>query len=108
MADLTDQILPRIKADRLPGLDLGADFVYPDYAGGSILNIPSSLCRIFAAPELEAAALHPEIHSALQGGVRRVVFILMDAMALHRLRQWIAEGLTPVWKRLEQQGIWLP
>jgi hypothetical protein len=108
MADLTDQLLPRIKSYRLPGLDLGADFIYPDYAGGSILNIPSSLCRTFGAPEFEAAGLYPEIDSVLQNGVRRVIFILMDAMALHRLRQWMEEGLTPVWKRLEQQGILAP
>ncbi len=109
MADLTDQLMPRIKAYRLPGLDLGADFIYPDYAGGSILNIPSSLCRIFGAPDFEAAALCTRRYSPLfEGGVRRVVFILMDAMALHRLRQWMAEGLTPVWKRLEQQGILAP
>ncbi len=108
MADLTDQLLPRIKDNRLPGLDLGAEFIYPDYAGGSVLNIPSSISRIFAAPELGAGPLRSEIVSAIQGDIHRVVFILMDALSLHRMRQWLAEGLIPVWKRLEEQGLLAP
>jgi predicted AlkP superfamily pyrophosphatase or phosphodiesterase len=108
MADLTDLVMPRIKANRLPGLDLGAEFIYPDYAGGSVLNIPSSICRIFEAPDFGAPPLHPEILSAIQGDVRRVVFILVDALSLHRMRKWLAEGLAPVWKRLEQQGLLAP
>ncbi len=108
MADLTDQLLPQIKAKRLPGLDLGDSFVYPDYAGGAVLNIPSSLCRIFDAPEFETPALYPHMLSTLQGDVRKVVFILMDALSLHRLRRWMEEGLAPVWQRLEQEGLLAP
>jgi len=44
--------MPRIKANRLPGLELGNDFIYPDYAGGSILNIPSSLAAFWALQTL--------------------------------------------------------
>lgn len=108
MTDLTDQLLSRIKANRLPGLNLGDDLIYPDYAGGSILNIPSSLCRILGASDFGAVPLRQEILSFMDVGIQRVIFILMDALALHRLRQWLAEGLTPVWKRLEQQGLLAP
>lgn len=52
--------------------------------------------------------MYPEIQSVFEGDVRHVVFILMDALSLQRLRQWLAEGLTPVWKRLEQQGLLVP
>lgn len=108
MADLTERFMPRIKANRLPGMDLGTDFIYPDYAGGSILNIPSSLCRLLGASDFGAALLYPEISSALGGEVKRVVFILMDGLGLRRLRQWLAEGLTPVWKTLVEQGVLVP
>jgi hypothetical protein len=108
VADLTDQLIPQIIANRLPGLDLGADFTYPDYTAGSILNVPASLCRSLGAPDFGAPPLRPVIASAMPLGVRRLVFILMDALSLSRFRRWLAEGLTPVWPRLEQQGLLAP
>ncbi len=40
MSDITSQILPHLKAFRLPGLHLDSDFVFPDYQGAR-----SSTCR---------------------------------------------------------------
>ena len=47
MPDLTAQMLPRLETNRLPGLELGDSFLYPDYNGNSILNIPASLCQLW-------------------------------------------------------------
>jgi predicted AlkP superfamily pyrophosphatase or phosphodiesterase len=33
-----------------------------------------------------------------------VILILVDALALHRLQRWMADGTAPVWARLAQQG----
>ena len=62
MTDLTAALLPKLKAHRLPGFDLGDDFVYPNYQGGSILNVASTLCDLFGVPEIGAPALMDEIH----------------------------------------------
>jgi hypothetical protein len=108
MADLTAERLPALYAYRLPGVNLGDDKIYPNYSGNSILNIPSSICRLLevsglGAPPLETALLDP-----LGTEVRRVVLVLMDALALHRLQGWMAAGLAPAWEKLSQQGLLAP
>jgi hypothetical protein len=108
MPDLTNDLLPRLQAHRLPGLDLGDDFIYPHYPSGSIMNIPSSLCQLFEMPGLGAEPLFPEILSQLGDDVRRVVFILMDALSLGHFREWLAEGVTPVWNHLLEDGFLAP
>lgn len=112
MPDLSTDLLPRLKAHRLPGLELGKSggevVIYPNYHGQSILNIPSSLCRIFGAPSLGAEPLIPEILHPLEDGVERVIFILMDALGLKNLQQWLAEGRLPLWNRLVEEGMLAP
>jgi hypothetical protein len=104
MTDLTSALLPKLSATRLPGLNPGAGFILPDYAGGSILNLPSSLSRWLGAPALGAGPLRGELTAPFERGYRRVLLILVDALALHRLQRWMADGTAPVWQRLAQQG----
>ncbi len=108
MPDLSSELLPRLKKHRLPGLNLGDDLIYPQYEGQSILNIPASVGQLLGAPGLEGTPLIPEILSPLGEGIRRVVMVLMDSLALHRLQRWIADGTTPVWGRLAQEGLLAP
>jgi len=61
MPDFVNQILPGLRQHRLDGLDLGTEFVYPNYEGRSILNIPSSICQFFGSPTLGARPLVSEI-----------------------------------------------
>lgn len=107
-SDLTSTLLKRLQDYRLPGFDLGEEFIYPNYDGQSILNIPSGICRLLDTPEFGAPALIPDILYPLGEGVRRVVFVLVDALALHRLQRWMAEGAVPVWERLQRNGILAP
>src|SRR3989304_1196008 len=106
MPDLTTQLLPRLESNRMPGLDLGDGFIFPDYRGGSILNLPDSLCQLFGIPELNHKPLHPEILSGLLDGgtVRRIVLVLMDALSLHRLQRWMQDGglgeTAPIWQQI--------
>jgi hypothetical protein len=104
MSDITSEILPRMKAYRLPGLELDGDFIHPDYLGGSILNLPSSICQWLGAEPLGAAPLRPELTITSSSGIRRVILILVDALALHRLQRWMSDGTAPVWARLADQG----
>jgi predicted AlkP superfamily pyrophosphatase or phosphodiesterase len=104
MTDLTSDLLPRLREKRLPGLDLGDGFLLPDYAGGSILNLPSSVCRWLGAPGLGAEPLRLDLTASFDRTYRRVILILVDALALHRLQRWMADGTAPVWSCLAQQG----
>ena len=112
MPENSHDLRSAIQAYRLPGLDLGPEWVYPNYQGRSILNLPSSVCRAFGLPGIGAPALEDSyLELALderQPEVRKVILILMDALALHRLQQWMAHGLAPVWGELARQGILAP
>lgn len=114
MPDLIAQLLPHLETNRLPGLDLDENTIYPDYAGGSILNLPASLCRLLNVPELIGRPLHAELLTPLLGSgtVQRIVLVLMDALSLHRLQRWSQGGglgeTAPVWDRLAQDGFLAP
>ncbi len=108
MSDLTSQRLPLLKATRLPGLPTGETFLYPHYAGNSILNIPDTVCRLLGAPEISGRPLEGLIYRPLGEGIRRVVTILVDALALHRLQRWMEDGTAPVWRTLRSEGVLAP
>ncbi len=104
MTDTTSKILPHIQATRLPGLKLDDEFIQPDYQGGSILNIPASICQMFGAEPLASTALEPGRMIQPAAGPRRVILVLVDALSLHRLQRWMLDGTAPVWSRLAEQG----
>jgi hypothetical protein len=108
MPDLTPDLLPTIKSYRLPGFDLGDEFIYPNYSGRSVLNIPASLCRLLDLPDFGAKPLHVDMLSPLGDGYQRVIFVLVDALSLSRLRRWMAEGNASVWQRLAGDAVLAP
>ena len=108
MPDLTAEMLPRLTRHRLPGLDLGDEFIYPNYEGYSILNLPGSVCRLLGVPDFGASPLAEDLLSPLGDGIQRVVVVLVDALAFLRLRKWMTDGTTPVWGRLADEGLFAP
>jgi predicted AlkP superfamily pyrophosphatase or phosphodiesterase len=108
MPDLTPELLPILKDYRLPDLNLGDEFIYPHYEGGSILNLPSSLCRLLGAPEIGPAPLLPPYTSTLGEGFQRVILVMMDALGFRRFKRWIGDGGLPPWSRLAQEGVFAP
>ena len=104
MTDITSKILPEIKTYRLPGLELEGNFVHPEYHGGSILNLPPSICQWLGIPQLGENTLHPELLVPNSSDVRRVILVLVDALSLHRLQRWMSDGTASVWSRLAEQG----
>ena len=108
MPDLTPLFLPQLKNNRISGFDMGTELILPAYDGQSILNIPSSICHWLGAPGLASPKLTPQILEKLQGEFQRVIVVLMDALALHRLQRWMTDGTAPIWQELSQQGILAP
>jgi hypothetical protein len=108
MADLVPELLTNLSRHRLPGIDLGEGFVYPDYSGHSVLNVPTSVCQWLGVPALGVDPLESTALTDLAQGSRHIVLVLMDALALHRLRGWIKEGITPLWGSLAEEGVLLP
>ena len=111
MPDLTAELLPKLRAHRLPDLSLGEEFVYPDYLGRSILNLPGSVCQLLGVPEFGVAPLAAEYLAPLGEGEEappRVLVILMDALSLQRLQRWLDGGLAPLWEQLAERGVLAP
>jgi len=108
MPDLTHQLLPRLENHQLSGLNLPNEFIHPNYQDQSILNIPDSICHWMDIPRIGEGALVSEILDPLGKGVQRVILILMDALALHRLKSWMDAGTASVWRSLMQEGLLAP
>jgi hypothetical protein len=105
---MSDPQLEKILAHRLSDLDLGSGFVYPDYSGRSIVNLPSSICNLLGVPGLGAPALHADLLAQLGGPYRRVVFLLVDALAFSRLQKWMQLPEFAIWKQLSEKGSLAP
>lgn len=111
MPDLTQEFLPALLSHRLPEIWLGDGFVYPQYSGRSLLNVPDSLCRLLGVPEIGVGAFDPGLLARLDlapGSARRVMLILVDALSLSRLRRWISAGAAPALQDLIERGHLIP
>lgn len=108
MAELVGERLTLLRQHRLPEFDLGGERIYPDYLGNSILNLPATVCQWLQVGGIGAPPLDVELAGALGEGLRHVILILMDSLALHRLQRWMSDGTAPVWKTLAQQGVLAP
>jgi len=106
MTDLTTELIPRLKAHKLPGLDLPDDLIHPNYDGLSILNTPNSLGVLLGVPPKNGVPpLSAEILSPLGEEIDKVLVILMDALALHRLKAWMADQPDMIWNQLAADGV---
>lgn len=101
MQDLTESTLDRIEQHRIPGLDLGAQTIYPNYDGLSILNLPASISRwlgagVLAHPPLQLAKL-----DELAEGINQVILVLVDAVSFDRCRRWLSRSARAYDESLE-------
>ena len=89
---------------------LGSDIVWPRYDGYSIANLPSTFAAILGAqmPTPALAPLPKELWGDLAGDVRRVVFVLVDALGYRRLLHAIEADADSVWKLLIERGRLFP
>ena len=109
--DLAAEFERRIREHRL--LELaeffrGEEFVMPHYGGLSIANLPATMAGLLGR-KLEAAEppLPARAWSDLSGGVRRVVWVILDAVGYRHFRRLLEAGDT-VWSRLAQEGTLVP
>ncbi|TAK11769.1 MAG: hypothetical protein EPO32_10900 [Anaerolineae bacterium] len=106
MPDITDSLLPALRATRLPDLPLPDDLQAPAYDGNSILNLPPTIARTLGVAPFGAAPLAVPGLENLAGGAQRVILLLMDSLALHRFQAWLPDN--PFWARLMQDGLLAP
>jgi hypothetical protein len=108
MPDLSDTLLPRLAARSLPGLPLlPAEFVLPDYSGGSIANLPAQIASWLGAGPFGGLPLHPEVAAPLGDQARQVVVVLVDALGYRRFRDLLAVPGS-AWERIQRRGVLAP
>jgi hypothetical protein len=92
----------------LTDLNLPADLQAAHYEGQSIVNVASSVTQLLSAAALPSPALRQEILAPLGKGTKRVVLLLLDALAYHRLTDWMAAGNLPALQKLADEGVLAP
>jgi hypothetical protein len=104
MQDLTPSLLKKIENNRLRGIELGPDSIYPAYDGLSILNLPASVSQWLGAGPLHHPPLDiPELDHLSQD-VEQVVVLLVDAVSLHRYQRWLSSSAAR-FKHALQDGL---
>jgi hypothetical protein len=100
MPDLTPALLPRLQSHRLPGLDLGGDFVYPHYTGYSLLNLTASICQALGAPLPGVPPLAADALPVSGREFRRVVLLALDGLGLESFRAHLRSRPESIWGKL--------
>lgn len=92
MPNLTARLLPRLKANRLTGINLGANTIHPAYQGLSLANLPASICHWLGAPTFGIAPLEDEILKSVSGPFDRVILLVVDGLGMTHLQRMLALG----------------
>lgn len=108
MPDLTQEILPLLRANQLPGLDSGYEFIYPFYDGLSLLNVPTSICRWLGVPDIMSKPLIPLIGKSLNARYQNVILTLVDALSFSTFQQLLNERRLPLSAELVGGGVMAP
>jgi hypothetical protein len=108
MSKVVTSLFNKIKQFKSKKMKISEEFVLPMYEGQSILNVPSSICKLLDIPTMQSPPLLDEILSPLGEDIENVIFILVDAMAYHRLIKWMEEDKSLVWNKLSESGILAP
>lgn len=112
MRDLLPDLLPRIEAHRLNGLDAGADAIYPYYNNLSLVNIPASVCHWLGAPQFGAPQLADEILDLYPRTFQHIILLVVDGMGLNTMQQALklaeSDADYAVWGDLASDGALAP
>ncbi|MEP7200834.1 MAG: alkaline phosphatase family protein [Chloroflexota bacterium] len=86
LADTIYKSISKESKSRFDELGLPDHFVAPNYDGRSIVNVPSSIVKTFGG-KMRTAPLDPLILGALARGVKRIVFVVVDALGYDKLNE---------------------
>lgn len=89
MQNLISTLLPQIQAHRLPldpRLQADADFIFPNYGGLSLVNLPASVCAWLGIPAFGAPPLAGIVMNQHARVFRHVILLVVDGMGLDTLQ----------------------
>ena len=109
--ELAYQIESSIRRDVPPfAAQLGDDVVWPRYDGYAIANLPATFAAILGT-QMPAPALAPlpaDLWRDLGRDVRRIVFVLIDALGYRRFRRALEADSKSGWRPLVERGRFFP
>ena len=109
MLDLTKSCLEKIKTKRISQLNFNQDFVFPNYDGYSVANLPASIFSWLGSTLDGSTPLSPELTTPLTGQYEQVILLLVDSLGLalfNRLLMRIVEqGKNPLWYPLLDSSV---
>jgi hypothetical protein len=108
MTDSLEKLIAASTETKLHSQARDQHFIYPRYEGESILNILPSVAALLGVDGFQHPGLEPKILSPLQREPQNIILILMDALAYHRLENWLAEEKDLGWHQLNDQGVLTP
>lgn len=108
MTDLSAQILPKIKQQRIEAVPLSGDLTLPYYDGLSLVNIPGTVARLLDAPEFGKPALDSAILEKLSAPYKKVILLLVDALGYRLLQELMLKEEDLVWRKYFDQAIFSP
>jgi predicted AlkP superfamily pyrophosphatase or phosphodiesterase len=106
--EILPEIYPRLKAETLPGLDLGEGMIYPAYDGLSIANLPGTICQLLGVPPLGVPPLDNTILSRLPANPRHVILLVLDGLGFGAFQRYQADPGMPAWNSLQSRAVFAP
>lgn len=108
MTEISQNILQNIKNNPQTGFKLDPEFISPHYQGYSILNIPASAASLLNTPGFSSSPLAPEFTNPIQGDIKNIIVILLDALGYQQFKIWLAEDPDLIWNQLQKDGLLAP
>ena len=106
MPDLTSQVMPKLKSNRLGELPVDEDMILPSYDGLSLVNIPNTVSHLLNAPGFGKPPLDPRIMNALDGPYEKVILLLVDAMGKQLFERMLQAYTGSVWNKHFEEAIY--
>ena len=108
MADLLQSHFKRSLETDLVSQVKSGEFVYPRYDGESILNILPSVGDLFEVEGFQHSGLKADLLDPIRGKPQNIVLVLLDALAYHRLENWIKDQPNQGCARIKEGGLLAP
>lgn len=112
MRNLVPDLLPRLEAYRLDGLNVGAKSYFAAYDGYSLVNVPASVCHWLGIPQFGAPPFGREILDLYEPAFQHVILFIVDGMGLNMLQKALDEASgnpdLAVWTEIAQEGALAP
>ena len=89
MPNRVAELLPRLEAQRLPGLESGNGILLPDYSATTLANLPASICRWLGADPLGCPPLALQWRQlAVSEHYQHVILLVVDGLGLNLFKRF--------------------